>query len=164
MMRVVLPILIMFLFALGSCRKPQLESTAESVPPLILSTSIYDSLPSRAVNALGLGQVNGLKILYRTGEQVSYFHYRSNREKLLRVLSELPFNADSRIADTLCRQISLAELTRPWDDLSVFDSQMPAFTDDADVMVYQCSKPPFLHTIIARKASDEIAHRVERVL
>lgn len=164
MMRVVLPILMTLLFALGSCKKPRLEPSAESVPPIILATSINDSLPSGTVKALGLEKVNGLKILYRSGEQISYFQYRTDRKKLLRVLSELPFNADSRIADTLCRQISIKDLGRPWDDLSNLDSRMPAYIDDADVVVYQCSKPPYLHTIIAHKASDEISHRVELVL
>lgn len=163
-MRVVLPILMTLLFALGSCKKPVLEATTDGVPPLVLATSIYDSLPSETVKVLGLEKVNGLKLLYRSGEEVSYFHYKADKKNLLRVLSELPFNANSRIADTLCRKISLAELSRPWDDLSDFDSKMPVNIEEAAVTVYQCSKPPFLHTIIARLESDEILHRVEREL
>lgn len=163
-MRVVLPILMMLLFALGSCKKPVLEQTTLSIPPLVLATSIYDTLPSETVKVLGLEKVSGLKLLYRSGEEVSYFHYRTDRKKLLHALSELPFNPNSRIADTLCRTTSLAELSRPWDDLSDFDSQLQPCTEEAAVTVYQCTKPPFLHTIIASKESNEILHRVELII
>ena len=146
---------LMLLFALGSCKKPVLEVTSETVPPIILATSIYDSLPAHAVKTLGLEALSGLKLVYRSGEQISYFHYRIDKHKLLHVLGELPFNAHARIADTYCRNISAVDLERPWDDLSALDPEMQISIDDPDIIVYQCSKPPFLHTVVARAESDQ---------
>jgi hypothetical protein len=155
---------LILLFALGSCKKPVLEVASKTIPPLILATTISDSLPTETIATLGLENTTGLKMMYRSGLYVSYFRYHADKSTVLQTLAGLPFTPQSHIADTLCRRISPADLSRPWDDLSTEDPSMyvPDLNDHV-IEIFECNKPPFRHTVITRTDSNEIFHRVERI-
>ena len=156
--------LILFLMALGACKKPVLEVREKSIPPLILSTSIHDSLPLTAVNALQLSDVVGIKIKHHTGLYSNYFEYRADRDLLLETLSELPFVMQGTVADTQCHPISFEEMARIQEDLTTIEIENTSFfwtADASSIDVFECIKPPFRHTILVTKNSNRILHRIE---
>src|SRR5688500_11266598 len=141
---------ILFLFALGACKKPVLETGVHEIPPLMLSTSIHDSLPQHAIKELHLDETTGLKFKYHTGHYTSYFEYSADKELLLKVLSELPFTMDVSSADTTCRQISSMEIDSIRRRISDTELQGSSFFWDADSVnaeVFECLKPPFRHIV-----------------
>lgn len=155
---------LVLLMVLGACKKPVLEVREKSVPPLILSTSIHDSLPLKAVKALHLSDVVGIKIKHHTGLYSNYFEYHADRNLLLETLSELPFVMQNMIADTQCHQISFEEMARIQVDLSAVEIENTSFfwmTDASSIDVFECIKPPFRHTIQVTKNSKRILHRIE---
>src|SRR5688572_22896824 len=109
-MKILFTVPIVLLLALGACKKPVLEVSSNFVPPLVLSTSIQDSLPSGAVTVLKLEGVSGLKIKHYNGMYASYFEYEADKNLLLNTISALPFRMDATKADAQCHLISFQEL------------------------------------------------------
>ena len=109
-MRFFFTIPLLLLLTLGACKKPVLEIPLAFIPPLVLSTSIQDSLPPAAVRVLGLGGVSGLKIKHHNGMYASYFEYEADKNLLLSTISTLPFSMDANKADTRCHLISLDQI------------------------------------------------------
>ena len=68
------------IFALGTCKKPILETAESTIPPLILSTAILDSLPFEAAMALNIDTVTGIKIKHYSGLFANYFEYNTDKE------------------------------------------------------------------------------------
>lgn len=164
-MRVVLPFaLLVLLITSGACKKPVLEITEKVVPPLILSTSIQDSLPHKAVQALGLSHVVGLKVKYASGLYSDYFEYDAERNLLLATIAELPFKLQGVVADTRCHPISFEEMMAQKENLSPTETSSAEFfwaTDPMSVDVFECVKPPFRHTLQVGRNSNRILHRIE---
>jgi hypothetical protein len=155
---------LLLLFSLGACKKPILETGERVIPPLVLSTSIYDSLPGHAIRELQLTEVTGLKFKYYTGHYTSYFEYSADKEVLLKVLSELPFTMGVSSADTTCRQISPREIGSIRRRISTTELEGSSFfwnVDNGNVEVFECLKPPFRHIVQISNNSKKVLHRIE---
>ena len=85
-MRILFTIPLLVMIALGACKKPVLEIPLDFIPPLVLSTSIQDSLPSAAVKILKLDGVSGLKIKHHNGMYASYFEYEADKSLLINTI------------------------------------------------------------------------------
>jgi hypothetical protein len=164
-MKVVLPFaLLVLLIASGACKKPVLEITEKVVPPLVLSTSIQDSLPHKAVQALDLSHVVGLKVKYASGLYSDYFEYDADRNLLLVTIAELPFTIQGVVADTRCHPLSFEEMMVHKQNLSPTEISSAEFfwtTDPTSIDVFECIKPPFRHTLQVGRNSNRILHRIE---
>jgi hypothetical protein len=157
---------LLIILVLGTCKKPQFEThdNYNKVPPIILSTSLKDSLPAEAIKVLKLGEVTGIKIQYITGVHASYFEYQADPNAVLTMLSQLPFFMNTLKADTVCHQIPLHDLNLIKQKLSVTEIESTQSfwnTSQAEVEIYECIKPPFKHTVITSENSNHILHRVE---
>jgi len=164
MIRIHITVPFVLLFILGACRKPVVESSLNYIPPLVFSTSIYDSLPASAVDALKLGNITGLKIQHHDGRYANYFEYEADKDLLLNTISSLPFSMNVVVADTTCYRIPFEALEMIRQNLQGGELQNTAFfwnSNRSDVEVYECLKPPYRHIIQIPKNSNRILHRVE---
>jgi hypothetical protein len=154
---------LLALLALGACKKPVLEITDKTVPPLVLSASIRDSLPQTVVKALQLDNVTGVKIQYYNGLHATYFEYQADKDLLLQLLSALPFPAAAHKADTRCHGLSAHELKILQRKISPVETEVAASfwnTDVPTLEIFECIKPPYRHTIQVTN-DNRILHRVE---
>ena len=163
-MRIMLSVPLILLLALGACKKPVVEVPLDFIPPLVLSTSIHDSLPSGAVKALHLEGITGVKIKHHNGMYASYFEYEADKNLLLKTISALPFHMDATKADTQCYSISIQDLEIIKQKLQPQELENTAFfwnVDQSAVTIFECIKPPFRHTIQVTENSRHILHRIE---
>jgi hypothetical protein len=163
-MKIMLSVPLMLLLALGACKKPVLEVPLDFIPPLVLSTSIHDSLPSGAVKALHLEGITGVKIKHHNGIYASYFEYEADKSLLLKTISALPFHMDAAKADTQCYRISTEELGIIKQKLQPQELENTLFfwnVNHSALTIFECIKPPFRHTIQMTENSRRILHRIE---
>ena len=163
-MRILFTIPLVFCLALGACKKPVLEIPLNFIPPLVLSTSIQDSLPATAIKVLKLDGVSGLKIKHHNGMYASYFEYEADKELLLNTISSLPFSMDATKADTRCHLISLQQIDILRQNLLPGEFENTTFfwnVDRSHMKVFECIKPPYRHTIQMSENSNRILHRIE---
>jgi hypothetical protein len=155
------------LFCFLACKKPANlgDGSADAGRlPIALAVSLRDSLPQKAVTALGLSDVTGVKIQFIDGRSASYFAYPAGREVALNTIAGLPFSKGSKIADTLCRRVATAFLQREYAGLSATESQYSDFFWQAlnhNVDAYECIKAPWKHTLLISKTSGRVLHRIE---
>ena len=153
-----------FLITAGACKKPVLEVTDGTIPPMVLTAAIEDSLPSKTIRALSLEGVTGLKVQYYSGIHTSYFEYEADKNLLLETISELPFPMNSNVSDTRCRQIPLQTLTLQKQNISAVELERASHfwqPSGMDYEVFECIKAPFRHTLRIAKNSNQILHRIE---
>jgi hypothetical protein len=171
-----LPCTVIVLLMLGALllqkplRHPQASNasndasrSAEAFPPLVLSTSLFDSLPEQAVYDLGLSQVRGVKLRFHHGGFASYFHYTVDASKLLNVLARVPVPVNVTIADTTYRRMDALELKAMVSMLpaaEIENSQGFWQTDIRDFEIFECIKPPMRHIVLVRSADNHVLHRV----
>ena len=164
MTRILITIPFAILFVLGACKKPVLEVPLTFVPPLVLSTSIHDSLPSAAIDTLKLEGLSGLKIKHHNGLYASYFEYEADKDLLLRTIAGLPFRMDATRADTRCHFISVEEFETVRQNLQPQEFENTTFfwnTDQSKINVFECIKPPYKHILLIESGSNHILHRIE---
>jgi hypothetical protein len=157
-------LLPLFLLALGACKKPVLEVTEGTIPPLILSIAIEDSLPAKTIQALDLEGTTGLKIQYYSGLYNSYFEYEADNRLLLEEISSLPFPMNSRRSDTQCRLLSFETFKTIRKDISTAELENTAHfwdTDEASYQIFECIKPPYKHILQLERGTDHVLHRIE---
>jgi hypothetical protein len=164
-MKIVYGLLLpLFLMTAGACKKPVLEITDGAIPPLVLTTSIEDSLPQKSIVALKLEGLTGLKIQYYSGVYTSYFEYKAEKNVLLDAISMLPFPMNSNVSDTQCRKISFGDMNRDKEHLSAVEIENAfGFWDarESHIEVYECVKAPFKHTLQIESGSNTVRHRIE---
>lgn len=164
-MRIILGFLLpLFLIAAGSCKKPILETHDDSIPPLVLTTSIHDSLPEKTIKDLKLEGITGIKIQYYSGLYSKYFQYVADKTVVLDAISELPFPMNANLSDTRCRPI-------PFQELNIIQKTIPSAelqgasdfwsSERSNEEVFECIKPPFRHIIITAPNSLLVRHRIE---
>jgi hypothetical protein len=154
--------LVIFLLALGACKKPVTEVTDNSIPPIVLSTSIHDTLPSKAVKVLKLENLTGVKFQYYTGLYSSYFEYYADKDLVLSTLSELPFSMHATAADTRCRKISIQEMKAVRQRISPAELENDFWdVNQSTVETYECVKPPFRHILQIPTNSNQVFHLIE---
>jgi len=163
-MRILFTIPLFVLLAAGACKKPVLEIPLDFIPPLVLSTSIQDSIPTEAIKVLKLDGVSGLKIKHHNGMYASYFEYEADKNILLNTISTLPFSMNATKADIRCYQISLEQIDALRRDLLPGEFENTTFfwnVDRSRWKVYECIKPPYRHTIQVSENSNRVLHRIE---
>jgi hypothetical protein len=157
-------LLTFFLIAAGACKKPVLEVNDGTIPPLVLTAAIEDSLPSKTIRALNLNGVIGLKVQYYSGVYTSYFEYEADKSLLLETISELPFPMNSNLSDTHCRRISLQALITQRKTVSAIELESASHfwqSLETDYEIFECIKAPFRHTLQVAKNSNQVLHRIE---
>jgi hypothetical protein len=155
---------LLLLFALGACRKPVFEPSLNYIPPLVLSVSISDSLPAKAVQDLKLDHIKGIQIKHYSGLYSNYFEYEADKVLMLNTISALPFSIYAAAADSTCYQIPFETIEMMQQNLPEGEFENTAFfwnSNREDVEVYQCLKPPYRHIIQIPKNSNRILHRIE---
>lgn len=165
-MKILICFPLLVIFSLGGCKKPTTESTLDyhSVPPIVLSASLRDSIPSKMVKALNLDDVTGIKIQYITGLHTSYFEYEADQNALLQTISQLPFSMRAAVGDIACHRITFQDLNLIKQKISTVELENSSSfwtTEQTDFDSYECIKPPFKHTILFHKNSRRILHRIE---
>jgi len=159
----VIPFLLLFI--LGSCKhidRQNKEVVQQHLPPLIVSTTLADTLSPEIVRQLQTVNVTGLKVKYATGQHVSYFEYDADRNTVLKVISNLPFSRHSPRADTTCRIIPNESIQMLRSMVSIEEQETGiVFWEASDADVYECLKAPFRHILVMRKNSHRILHRIE---
>src|SRR5688500_17018085 len=160
---VVLPIVV--LMALGACKKPRLENELDYIPPLVLATSLEDSLPDEAITALNLPKTNGTKVLYHNGLYASYFEYEADPDAVMKTVSQLPFPIYLNIAaDTLCRPISRHDVETMMKLISAEEKESTSnfwAGSKNNSNAFECIKGQFKHTLLLNRNSNGILHRIE---
>ena len=155
----------LFVFSIFACKKPKhLDSFTY---PIILQTSLQDTLPSKAMGALKLDNVKGIKIGYFTGGYASYFEYEADRQSTLETISALSFSKRATISDTVCRRISHGYLALTKAQLSITELENSEFfwaAGEQEFDAYECIKGAFKHTLLISKNSKQIFHRIEFIV
>ncbi len=165
-MRVLFTLPLLILFALASCRKSEqfnaLETSAMP-PPLVVLTSLADTIPEKSFHNLHVEDVQGFKVKYATGQYVSYFEYEADRNTVLRTIGNLPFSKYSPLADTSCRKVTNESIQMLRSIVSIEEQEVGIsfWESSANETVYECLKPPFNHILIINRDSSRIRHRIE---
>jgi hypothetical protein len=157
-------LLPLFLMTAGACKKPVLEVTDGTIPPLVLSTAIEDSLPTKTITLLNLEGITGLKIQYYSGLHNSYFEYDAEKDVVLDAISALPFPMNAGISDTRCRTISFQILNSIKKNISSTElTSASRFWDtvESEYQVFECIKPPYKHILQIETDTKRILHRIE---
>jgi hypothetical protein len=153
-------ILLFVAFVLWNNKPVQQFSETSEIPPVVFLTSLEDSLPKKTFDALHVGSVIGTKIS-GNGFDVRYFEYEVDPGKLLAAISEMPFNKNALIADTICRKINYLSLVTEEDKIPGDDYWIKFTNVDSDeFLFYECIKPPLRHTLLIRKNSGRVIHRI----
>jgi hypothetical protein len=163
-MKLLFAIPLVMVLALGACKKPVLEVPLDFIPPLVLSTSIQDSLPSAVVKTLKLEGVSGLKIKHYNGMYASYFEYEADKNLLMNTISALPFSMNAAKADTRCHPVSFQQIEVMREQLLPGELENTTFfwePDQSQLKIFECIKPPYKHTIMMKENSNRILHRIE---
>ena len=140
-------------------------AASNSVPPLLLATSLHDSVPDYLLTQNGLPDVSGIKLKFHTGNFASHFRYNVPAERVLRTLALLPVSFASTRADTTCRAMQLEELNDFIANLSTGEyEQFPDFVQasSSGFDAYECLKPPFRHIVLISRNDNTVLHRVDR--
>lgn len=132
--------------------------------PVLFYTSLKDTFPKQSLQALHLEHVNGIKILYRSGQFSSYFEYEADHPELIRTIGSLSFALDSAVAGTTCHAM-------PFDYIRASKSMVPAIecehaaffwsVSEKEYVAYTCLKSPYKHTLLLNKNSKRVLHRIE---
>jgi hypothetical protein len=168
MKRFAYPLPFLLIFAFCGCHemKPKqlTHEQAEAAPPLLLYTSLDDSLSPKAIQSLNLKEkVTGLKVKYMTGRYTSYFEYEADGDQVLLAISRLPFSRYAERADTLCIRMDYRYLEVMKKNISdtEYENTSTFWTAGDAFEVYECNKEPYLHTVLIDRRSNKILHRVE---
>ena len=139
------------------------ENVENLLPPLVLRTSLYDSLPANIVDMLDLGAISGTKVKYRNGLYASYYQYSTDRRKLLSAMALMPVPIRDRTADTSYHKLDPGELQAlnnsvPLSEFPYDEGFWSASKQDFDII--ESVKPPFRHLFLISKSDRMVFHRV----
>jgi hypothetical protein len=163
---IVIPLLLLFTFA---CKKPAAsihDDAFADIPPLILRTSLKDTLTRNVLTTLQLNDAEGVKIKYQNGNYASYFAYEADHDALLQAIGSLPFPRYAIKADTVCYPISFRDIALLKQKVTGAEYEASSFFWDVDETkydVYECLKPPMRHTLLVSKSSKQVLHRAEYI-
>lgn len=157
---------LLLLAAVFICKKPSHlkgDSSFLSEPRTYL-TSLQDSLPEKALQELKINErVLGTKIKYPSGLYASYFEYEADNKTLIRTLGRLPFSRAEILADTVAHPIAIGEFNELKASVSLAEQEHAAVfwnTSLNDIVVYECIKAPFRHTLLISRTSSRVLHRI----
>lgn len=157
---------LLLLAAVFICKKPahlRGDSSFLSEPRTFL-TSLQDSLPEKALQELQIQRrVLGTKIKYPSGLYASYFEYEVDSKALIRTIGRLPFSRAEIVADTVAHPIAIGEFNELKASVSLSEQEHAAIFWNSsldNVVVYECFKAPFRHTLLISKTSSRVLHRI----
>jgi hypothetical protein len=149
-----------------SCKKPKETASGwkEYQSPVIEKVSLLDSLSSKALQNLNIKEINGVRVIYKSGKSASYFEYEADACALLKVINTLPFKRTNAITDTVCRAMEIPFSLSGKVVLSEEEIAATYFfweVGPKDFLYYECIKAPQKHTILISKTTDRVFHRIE---
>jgi hypothetical protein len=158
---------VLLLYAAFACKEPGANvngiTNSGASTTVMFYTSLADTLPGKTLQRMNVGDVNGVKFKSLNGNEVRYFEYNADPRKLLAAISEMPFNKNASIADTLCRQIDLNDLSLAAQDNWIEEDRYRTQFTEANrnnFLLYECIKPPLIHTLLIAKNSNNVIHRI----
>lgn len=157
---------LLFISAFFGCQSPEKKhityEQAENAPPLVIYTSLDDTLPKKSMQALNLPRVLGTKVKYMTGHYASYFEYEADGDDVLRMIGNLPFSMEAVRADTTCLKMDKRHLDLIRDKISPqeYENASAFWSAGDDFEIYACVKYPYLHTVLINRKSNKVLHRV----
>lgn len=163
---IIIPLLLLFTVA---CKKPAAsihEDAFADIPPLILRTSLKDTLTRKALTTLQLNDAEGVKVKYQNGNYASYFSYEADRDVLLQAIGSLPFPRYAIKADTVCYPITYRDIALLKQSVTGAEYEASSFfwnVDATEYDIYQCLKPPLRHTLLISKNTKQVLHRTEYI-
>lgn len=140
------------------------QQTFKFNQPVVFYTSLLDTIPKQSVNALHLGHVNGIKVLYPSGQFSSYFEYEADHPELIRTIGSLSFPLDSAVASTTCHTIPFDYVKASGNIVSSMELENASFfwsIAETEYVAYTCLKSPYKHTLLLSKNSKRVLHRIE---
>jgi hypothetical protein len=159
---------LVFISAFFSCQSREKKhltyAQAENAPPLVIYTSLDDTLPKKSVQSLNLPQrVLGTKVKYMTGHYASYFVYDADGEDVLSMIANLPFSMNAVTADTTCLRMDRhhLELIREKISAQEYENAAAFWSAGDDFEIYACSKYPYMHTVLINRKSNKVLHRID---
>jgi hypothetical protein len=156
---------VLLLYAAFACKEPGADvngiTNSGASTTVMFYTSLADTLPGKTLQRMNVGDVNGVKFKTLNGNEVRYFEYNADPRKLLAAISEMPFNKNALIADTLCRKINSLSLVAQEELIPGDDYWIKFMNINADeFLLYECIKPPLKHTLLIPKKSSRVLHRI----
>lgn len=157
-------LLILSIFA---CKKPGDTSYLlnEYDQPGITTVTLRDTLPKQEVlSNLFIQETKGIKAIYKSGRYTCYFEYQANQQDILKIINLLPFNTNTRLSDTQCRNMNQTFSLNGKRIRSEKEIESSAFFWDInpeDFVYYECIKSPMRHTLLLDKYSNRILHRID---
>lgn len=157
--------LISYLFA---CNKPVSREVItvwnEKNHPIILKTSVFDTIRVSSIRALDIQELHGVSARYPSGKNVSYFEYEADTSTLLTFISCLPFKNNNNVSDTTCRLQNFDFSLSDKQFLSPEELAAASFFWDIlphEYSYYECLKSPERHTLLIHKQTGRVLHRIE---
>lgn len=161
----IVPFVVLFSFALFKRNIPSDYNPEFNTPnaPIVLATSLADTLGQTTFQKLHIRDVEGIKVKYPSGNYASYFEYEAERNTVLHVISNQPFARYAQLADTRARKISADELKLVQSTVTGLEFESTSFwsVNPDEYEVYECLKSPMKHTVLVNKKSNKILHRIE---
>lgn len=136
-------------------------------PPLVVYTSLSDTLTPEALRSLGIDDVTGIKLKSINGLYACYFQYHAEAKKLLDTFAGLPFHRSAVVADTVCRKVPFYAFESWRKNITAAELQSAPdfwFASPEEFEVYECIKPPMRHQILISKTDNRVMHRAEPVV
>ena len=160
-----LPVLLsLFLIAGAACEKTKPENDSNNFLE-VRSATLSDSLSAKTVSSMHATELSGISITH-PGEsrQVFYYEYSGEKVDVLRAIALSPFNKYETVSDTVCREVALNRYRVLKNRLSGREVEESIFFWDIkadDYEVFECIKAPAKHTILFKKNSKTILHRIQ---
>lgn len=155
---------LLLLFGAFACTNPcKNVSDLNDVEPIVFYTSLADTLPKETFEKINTGNVLGVKFKDMKGNDIRYFEYKADAKSLISSLSEMPFDKESVLADTLCRRIGLEVLRYSLEQTSASEENYAGqfrYADEQEFFIFECIKPPLKHTVLTAKKSNKVLHRI----
>lgn len=152
-------------FVYCGCSKPPHIHTGggwEELGPIVREVKLADTISSGFISALHLEHVAGNAFHYPSGDQVSYFTYKADADKLLIALSQLPVPLRDPVVDVTYRAISEEEWRALRGTVGPYELSGADFFWDADSALYDiyASSRVDHHLLLISKKSGQVMHRI----
>ena len=131
--------------------------------PTIQSITLADSIPVEYYRQLTVVEKQGNRIV-ENGKVVTYLEYETDPDQLLKTIARLPFSMHAVRADTTCLEIGFYGFEAVRNSLSESELQAGAYywsVKPEDYQRFECVKGNEKHTLLIRKDSDQVMHRIE---
>lgn len=148
----------------GCSKPPHIHAGGrwEEPGPMVREVKLVDTISPGFTSALHLEHITGSAFLYPSGDQVSYFTYAADTNKLLIALSQLAFPLRDTLADVTYRTITGEEWRALRSTVDPYEISGADFFWDADPSLYDIyvSTKVDHHLVLIGKVSGQVMHRI----